>query len=147
MTTTTPICPASEFDGAMMEDVERGGLWLRVAAFDNFGETVDRYTVLVEQELPWRDGENYEPETWSFFASEHPTSPVGVGMTDEGGAIDESEGNYLVDFGDLPQEVRDAVWRTAAHGWLLGTPNGSALLSYDFDRQRWYIDRFLGGQE
>lgn len=145
MTAMIERIPARDFDGAMMEDVEHAGLWLRVAAFDNLGQTADRYTVLVEQDVPWADPEHgdYDPETWSFYASAHPSSPQGVGMTDELHRIDESDGNYVIPWGELPDAVRSAVWRIAATGWLLGTPAGSAMLAYDFDAQRWYVERFL----
>ncbi len=58
---------AAEFDSAWMEHLERDGFWMSVAAFDNRGETVDRYTVLIEVEPPWGLGEDEMHEAFTLY--------------------------------------------------------------------------------
>lgn len=140
MTDQAPIS-ARDFDADCMEDVESAGLWMRVACFDNGGETADRYTVLVEADPPWGQGDEYGAECFTYYASSNPYHPQGVGMTGEAWAIGDSETDLLVDFASLPAPVRGAVWSAAGSHWMLGTPNGYVELNYDFAAGQW-IARF-----
>lgn len=135
---TTEIITAENFDAAWMENLEKDGLWIRAAAFDNRGESADRYTIVVEVDPPWGQDDQHGPETFTYFASANPFHPQGVGMTGEPWQIG-GESNVLIDFEKLPEPVQRAVWSAAGSHWMLGTPRekGYVEFNYDFSTQRW----------